>query len=868
METFPDGKCRLTIFRATSFDDGLYRCVAEDSTGTANTKSRVTVKPVFADIGPAKKAEKKGKPPLFIEPLRDVKSAQGEAVRLKDGDRVYNGGKYSISCSEDGLAELIIQKCTTFDSGCYRCVAENEYGSARTLGTVKVTKEESKALMNLEDQIKQGKAPGFIHPLTVKRITAGGSVVLECLPYGNPFPDIRWLKDGVEISPSERIKVKAEKDGWQRLFISDALLSDDGFYRCVASNDFGTNSTKAELIVEEDLEKRISQEPVVEPELHQKPRFKQGLENITIHKGSPAEFECFPVGIPYPEVQWFKNGNPLMPSDRVVMWKDHWGYQRLVILNAELEDMGEYKCQICNAEGSAVSEGSLTPLTTDAFEKEVKGLAAAVRSHREFADKPEIALILRHLKNKHAFSGFPVIFDCLVKGPDAMEVQWSVIIKDATVYFRFHNGKPIDSNDRVSMHYAGGGSYALVIHHAEALDGGEYVVEFRSPGGVISSSAVLDVTVPQLDTMSIEARSNSLSHRPYEAITRRSKYVGIPTPPDRGPFIAEVTGHFLTLSWIPTKRAPPRYSQVTYIVEMRELPYKEWYVVDFNIPQPCCKIRNMEHGKSYQFRVRAENLYGISDPSPPSPPSQLMAPPQPFGNRYRLCDLNRYYSDKNNRPIPLLDPYAQIAIQKVYGEQYACAPWFSPMKTKNFYCASQGKVTVPLQVHGYPAPTITWYFRGLELNTSLPITKYDIRKCGAECSLTISAFTKEDVGQYQCRAANDNGDALQDFMIDIAVRPCFIQPLRSKVVKSGNVCSVACQIDGTPMPEVKWFKDWKPLYESNRIKFVFEPPSTYSLIIETPLSRDTGVYTCVASNEAGKVSSSGTVTIEMEPYDY
>ncbi|CDW55769.1 Muscle M line assembly protein unc 89 [Trichuris trichiura] len=843
METFPDGKCRLSIFRVTSLDDGLYRCVAEDSTGTANTKSRLTVKPVFADIGPAKKAEKKGKPPLFIEPLRDVKSAQGEAVRLvcqvqgdpspsirwmKDGDRVYNGGKYSISFSEDGLAELIIQKSTTLDSGCYRCVAENEYGSARTLGTVKVTKEETKALMNLEDQIKQGRAPGFIHPLTVKRITAGGSVVLECLPYGNPFPDIRWLKDGVEISPSERIKVKAEKDGWQRLFISDALLSDDGFYRCVASNDFGTNSTKAELIVEEDLEKQISQEPVVEPELHQKPRFKQGLESITIHKGSPAEFECFPIGIPYPDVQWFKNGNPLMPSSRVVMWKDHWGYQRLVILNADLDDMGEYKCQISNAEGSAVSEGSLTVLF-DAFEKEVKGLAATARSHREFADKPEIALMLRHLKNKHAFSGFPVIFDCLVKGPEAMEVQW------------FHNGKPIDSSKRVSMHYAGGGSYALVIQHAEALDGGEYVVEFRSPGGVISSSAVLDVTVPRLDSMSIEARSNSLSHRPYEMITRKTKYVGVPTPPDRGPFIAEVTGHFLTLSWIPTKRTPPRYSQVTYIVEMRELPYKEWYVVDFNIPQPCCKIRNMEHGKSYQFRVRAENLYGISDPSPPSPPSQLMAPPQPV-------------LDKNNRPIPLLDPYAQNAIQKVYGEQYACAPWFSPMKTKNFYCASQGKVTVALQVHGYPTPRITWYFRGLELNTSLPITKYDIRNCGAECSLTISAFTKEDVGQYQCRASNDNGDALQDFMIDIAVRPCFIQPLRSKVVKSGNVCSVTCQIDGTPMPDIKWFKDWKPLYENNRIKFAFDPPSTYSLIIETPLSRDTGVYTCVASNEAGKWS--------------
>lgn len=55
---------------------------------------------------------------------------------------------------------------------------------------------------------------------------------------------------------------------------------------------------------------------------------------------------------------------------------------------------------------------------------------------------------------------------------------------------------------------------------------------------------------------------------------------GFPTPPDRGPFIKEVTGHYLTLSWIPTKRAPPRYPQVTYVIEIRELPEKEWTLVN------------------------------------------------------------------------------------------------------------------------------------------------------------------------------------------------------------------------------------------------------------------------------------------------
>lgn len=72
-----------------------------------------------------------------------------------------------------------------------------------------------------------------------------------------------------------------------------------------------------------------------------------------------------------------------------------------------------------------------------------------------------------------------------------------------------------------------------------------------------------------------------------------------------------------------------------------------------------CKVRNLELDKSYQFRVRAENIYGISDPSPSSPPSRLMAPPKPV-------------LDKNKKIIPLLDPYGytEEALEKAYAEQY------------------------------------------------------------------------------------------------------------------------------------------------------------------------------------------------------
>lgn len=41
----------------------------------------------------------------------------------------------------------------------------------------------------------------------MKRAKAGDTVILECVPYGKPFPEIKWLKDGIEIEINDKIKV-------------------------------------------------------------------------------------------------------------------------------------------------------------------------------------------------------------------------------------------------------------------------------------------------------------------------------------------------------------------------------------------------------------------------------------------------------------------------------------------------------------------------------------------------------------------------------------------------------------------------------------------------------------------------------------
>uniref|UniRef100_A0A914WDR8 Muscle M-line assembly protein unc-89 n=1 Tax=Plectus sambesii TaxID=2011161 RepID=A0A914WDR8_9BILA len=856
LEALDDGTARLIIDKCTPDDEGIYRVIATNPAGTAHDKSNAVVKrlpkdrertSVDRDVFDGNKA------PKVIIPLESEKIKEDGTISLKckfsgdpkptlkwfkDGERVYAFGRCQIIEHSDGTAELRIDNATRMEGGGYRCVAENDYGSARTTAEIVVQPKEKKAPLSLEDEMKKGNAPGFSVPLVVRRVREGETAVFECLPYGNPFPAIKWLKDGVELDSNENLVIEALEDGTQRLTVRNVDFFADGFYRCVATNEYGTASTKAELIIDGDRTRKTKAQPA-EPEgepVESKPRFRRGLYNFSVHQGNTIEMQVCTAGWPTPTVKWFKDDVELKtegPDGRRIVWTDDLGIHRCVILNAQPEDEGEYSVVATNKLGTARTEGTCTVIKP----REIKMYDDDRERDQHHAHPPGF---IRQLKNKHVFTNMPIIFDCLVVGHPPPEVEW------------FHNGKRIKPNDRIRIQASGGGSHSLIILKATIEDMGEYVAIAKNSQGQASSSAVLDVTAPLLDSIKFDGSIDVTPYLTEEYGFKKSHYTSIPTPPDRGPFIKEVTGHYLTLSWIPTKRAPPRYPQVTYVIEMRELPGKEWTLLDYNIPEPVCKVRNLELDKSYQFRVRAENIYGISDPSPSSPPSRLMAPPRPV-------------MDKNKRIIPLLDPYGytEEALNQAHAEQYACAPWFAPGVVEKRYCAENDTLTLTLNVSGYPDPNIAWKFRGWDVDTKDPLSKMRVSTFGGtETTLTVLGFSKDNVGQYQCIATNQYGDAQQNIFVDLAQRPNFLQPLMDKTFSSGKPLKLDVRVEGNPTPEIKWLKEWHPIVESSRIKIVRDGPYLVSLIINDPLWRDSGIYSCVAYNEAGKATTSCSVTVE------
>lgn len=90
---------------------------------------------------------------------------------------------------------------------------------------------------------------------------------------------------------------------------------------------------------------------------------------------------------------------------------------------------------------------------------------------------------------------------------------------------------------------------------------------------------------------------------------------GVPIPLADCPIISRMTDRHCTVSWRPSIPSGPRFP-VTYQLEMCELPYGDWFTVRTGIRSCHCSVRNLEPFRDYKFRVRVENRWGISDPSP------------------------------------------------------------------------------------------------------------------------------------------------------------------------------------------------------------------------------------------------------------
>uniref|UniRef100_A0A2R9A960 Myosin light chain kinase, smooth muscle n=1 Tax=Pan paniscus TaxID=9597 RepID=A0A2R9A960_PANPA len=92
--------------------------------------------------------------------------------------------------------------------------------------------------------------------------------------------------------------------------------------------------------------------------------------------------------------------------------------------------------------------------------------------------------------------------------------------------------------------------------------------------------------------------------------------------------------------------------------------------------------------------------------------------------------------------------------------------------------------------------------------------------------------------------------------------PKFESKPQSQEVRENQTVKFRCEVSGIPKPEVAWFLEGTPVRRQEGSIEVYEDAGSHYLCLLKARTRDSGTYSCTASNAQGQVSCSWTLQVE------
>ncbi|XP_066901444.1 obscurin isoform X2 [Halyomorpha halys] len=800
----PGGLVGLSIDYPTNENSGNYTLTVSNKLGEASSDAKVEV------ITKDKKPEFRShlSPTTVVEgfPLKLTVKVEGnpppELLWFRNGSPIDIDGDH-VQCvtSPDGSQSLIIDKISPLDAAVYSVAAKNDVGTSTSEAKVDVAGQ-ARDDMPLE-------APSLAYDLR-DTWAEEGSILSISVPFsGNPIPSVAWYKDNEELLGDHR--VTSTNDGKRiGLSLAPCEIGDIGVYKCVLKNPVGEVESEAKIHV-----KKIFHSPV----------FIHPLHDLDQKIGLDGKMMCRVSGNPRPDVAWFWNGKPIYEDEKYSM-KREGDLCLLFIKNCNPADDGCYRCIASNRDGKAESEAKFRAVTKI--------------GERE---KGEAPCFLKKIGDQELVNGITGRFTACISGYPEPEVEW------------YRNDQKLYPSERIKIEKELSGLLRLSIANVEsAVDAGKYKVRIFNDYGEDECEASFI-----FDSMGLGDRHGvGEQFKDFEAY----KHKGAPMPLADRPIISRMTDRRLTLSWRPSIPFGPR-DPVTYQVEMCDLPNGDWFTARSGIRSCACEIRNLEPFRDYKFRVRVENKFGISDPSPyaityrsklePEPPKFIpyLAPGVDF-----RPESSPYFPEDFDIERPPHDGYAQ-------------APRFLRQEHYTQYGVKGHNCNLFWFVYGYPKPKMTYYFNDEIIEMG---GRYDSSYTrNGQATLFINKMLERDVGTYEAVATNEHGEARQRVHLEIAEYPEFIRRPDEITIYHRQSGRIEARVIGIPEPEIKWYKDWQLLAPSSRIKIHKIDPDHCLLVINDAILKDAGLYSICASNVAGAVSTSVMVHVEEKeehPYHH
>nr|XP_057926871.1 hemicentin-1 [Doryrhamphus excisus] len=634
------------------------------------------------------------------------------------------------------------------------------------------------------------------------------TVVLLCDVAGHPSPSISWLRDGQPIHTDADHVISDDRT---QLHLLSVKVSDMAGYLCVAENKVGS------------VEKLFSLTVQVPPRI-----IGPQEEEHSVIEGHMVSLLCDVQAYPPPEITWTKDGQILQFSTGIHILP---GGQMLQLLRARVEDAGQYVCTASNSAGQDQKSLLLSVYVLPTLKSRLDA---------------ESDLVTPQL-------GSSVSLRCEAHGVPEPEVTW------------YKNGLQLVTGNGLKTD-----RHQLQITGVQMADGGTYTCKVSNVAGQVDRTFRLAVYVPPaLDGPLQEAQNYTLGSH----VSLRCEASGVPVP---------------SITWL--KDGTPIESSLQWQWSIRGNRLELGPLTLSHAGTYTCIAKNSEGQEQKDFMLTVQVSPTIMDSDHPSEVSAPMGEevtleckaagnPAPHlswlkdGVTLEGSDTRHIAMTPDGSTLTLLrlspedsGTYTCLAVSpagqksKIYTLFVLVPPSISGETTepREVQATQDSAITLECHAGGNPPPQISWLKNGQPLFLT-PRT----RLLTGDSMLRISPLQLSDAGVYTCIARSQAGLAELSYDVQVHVPPGVdhVEPVEPVTVVKGSLVTLTCEARGVPPPTLTWMKDGQPL--SLHRNLLLDGQETRLQLPDVAPS-DAGLYSCVASNQAGSSTKTFNLTV-LEP---
>ncbi|CAH1249861.1 OBSCN [Branchiostoma lanceolatum] len=909
------GRHALTIKEVFDEDAGVFKCRAKNSQGEVICTCQLSVDPPSSDeereraeapvvqqptVQPAQPTVqptvqpveeppmevervpepqiiRNMEPPKFVQPIRSIAVVEGkraefeglvtgdpqpEVTWYKDGQDCSQNPDFEIAYIE-GQARLVIPEVFDEDAGKYTCKAKNQAGTAASTAELVV-----KAVT---------EPPDFTQRLQSQQASEGAEVRLEVRISGVPTPDIKWFREGAEIQSSHDFQIVREGD-LAALVIREAFPEDSGKFSVMASNSVGRATSAAHLVISGAGEETVAMEATTTEQQVQITQAQTQAQQMDLGSGyepGPTEVREAVVSaaaarraggaVQYGEqtvstqqvaVAEEERRRATQTSEQQVTMTEQQTMQASSTTSMQASSMSsveqassmimssmaaeertvsqQQEMQVQSSSRQQVSSGvTMTRETREVGAVTQTRMSQEVQMEVEEAQAPPPAppaepeametglsqpIFQKALSDITAEEGECVIFECIVLGEPQPHVKW------------FREGAEIESSPDFTISQEGDVA-RLVISEVFIDDAGKFTCTALNEAGSRSCYCFLNINA----AVGIE----------------------VPPPPPPPPKVEEGPHDFVVDS---TKGI----SKPTFTARLMPCKYVEGQTVIFKIPvdgNPRPEISWTFNGIKIESGVRHQISYEMGY----AMLSISLLLPEDCGEYAVTANSPSGQATQKARLMTEAEYEMWLVQEEEKAKKAQRISLVTEMEEKFSASETEGEAVVK--------PSAAGLTRQADINKMITHHPSGI----AEARIIESKISMEGYGEYleakksgqspergpRSRSRSPRRDTTDPGVKEKHFRPQIVQRPEDLEVIEGQMARFDLKVSGRPPPDIQWFLNGQPVQDDATHKAVVNEGGIRSLLIIPATPDDSGEYTCVAVNRAGKASF--TVRLNVVP---